>query len=110
MAPLGMQNYAIHDSQLTASSETTVERQKYGKQSARLNYKYSWRAEAKKGTYLQVSFGRLATVRGIATQGDKEKPLWVTSFMIKHSLDGTTWKDLKVLKTCTVVENLLHQP
>lgn len=96
---MGMENYGIDDSQITASHEPTIEKEKYDKHSVRLHNKYSWRPDARSDSYLQVSFGMVATVTGIATQGDNEKPFWVKSYKILYSSDGNNWKYFKVLRT-----------
>ena len=101
-----MENYGIDDNQISASSETIKEREKYGKQSARLNSKYIWRAKgaAKANEYIQVDLGQTKSVTGIAIQGDNTR--YVTKFKIRYSVDGKSWMDYQVryTKMCRCVK------
>lgn len=88
-----MQSYGIDNSQLSASSETSIEKEKFGAHSGRLNDKFAWRAKenAAKGEYLQIDLGELKRVTAIATQGDTNASAWVTSFKVDYSSDNETW-------------------
>lgn len=98
--PLGMQNNGIDNSQISASSETSIEREKYGAHSARLHGNFAWRADenAAIGEFLQIDFGELKTVTAIATQGDSIASLWVTSFKLHYSYDNRTWEQLNQVR------------
>lgn len=93
-----MQTYSIDNSQITASSQTSSEPEKYGTQSARIDDNYAWRAKAgaTKGEYLQVDLGEIMTVTAVATQGDNGGSSWITTFTVKYSLNNETWKDFQV--------------
>jgi len=88
-----MESYAIEDAQLTASSTTTVEADKYGTHSARLNGKFAWRTSSTGNEYIQVDLGEIKTLTAIATQGDTVASAWVTSFAVKYSADNVSWED-----------------
>lgn len=94
-----MENYGIDNSQISASSETSIESSKYGPQSARLNNMYVWRANENRteGEYIQIDLGQLKTLTAVAVQGDENGLSWVTSFTIKNSNDNQTWEEFQVI-------------
>ena len=98
-----MQSYGIDNSQISASSETSLERELYGKQSARLKDRYAWRAQDNptKNEYLQIDLGQTKTVTAVATQGDKNGNAWVKSFEVKYSADNKTWNHAEVKVSIT---------
>ena len=95
-----MASYGIDNSQISVSSETGTEKEKYGKQSARLYSTYAWRSKEKPSNseYLQVDLGQIKTITGIAIQGDPDKDMRVTSFNFTYSVDNRSWKTVEVEK------------
>ncbi|XP_020911637.1 receptor-type tyrosine-protein phosphatase F, partial [Exaiptasia diaphana] len=45
--------------------------------------------------YIQIDFGKMATLTGIATQGDHTDDKWVKTYILKYSFDGIQWNDYK---------------
>ncbi|XP_028513073.1 uncharacterized protein LOC110232869 [Exaiptasia diaphana] len=43
--------------------------------------------------YIQIDFGKIITLTGIATQGDHTMDKWVKTYNIKYSIDGIQWND-----------------
>ena len=101
MAPLGMENGAISDSQISASSQGNDNN---GPQRARLNRKQegkkmgAW-CSLKNDIYqwLQVDLGTYTTVTRIATQGRNEWYQWVTKYRLQYSEDGVNFHLYKAL-------------
>ena len=95
--PLGMQNGAIPNSALTASSEAGVA---HSPNRGRLNYATpapaAWSsggAHYLKNSWFQVDFGSWTKVTRIATQGRKYAYEWVTRYRVSYSYDGIFFKD-----------------
>ncbi|CAH3183147.1 unnamed protein product, partial [Porites lobata] len=94
--PLGMQNGAIPDSALTASSKAGVA---HSPKRGRLNYATppaAWSsggAHYLKNSWFQVDFGSWTKVTRIATQGRKYAYEWVTRYRVSYSYDGIFFKD-----------------
>ena len=92
-APLGMENGAISDAQINASSQWDENRPA---RNARLNFKgngtFGWTTLRNDQTqWLQVYLGNFSTVTGVATQGSPDNnKQWVTKYMIQYSDDGVT--------------------
>ena len=95
-AALGMQNEAITDARITASSmwgenhspararlNLIVERMKRGAWSARQNNLNQW---------IQVDLGEVTKVTHIATQGRQDASQWVKSYSLQY---GNPWKHFK---------------
>ena len=93
-----MQNYGIDNSQISASSETSVDRERHGKQSARLKDRYAWRAQdfPTGNEYLQIDLGQTKTVTAVETQGDRNANAWVKSFEVQYSANNRTWNHAEV--------------
>ena len=95
--PLGMENGAISDVQITASSQRN---DRQAARNARLNFKgqkLAWGWET--GTnefykWLQVDLGNKTSVTGVATQGSSDEAL-VTKYKLQHSDDGLTFQNYK---------------
>ena len=102
MSPLGLENGAISDAQISASSQWD---NKLGSHRARLNGNPTgkgmgaWCAlNNDKNQWLQVDLGRYTTVTRIATQGRSDSSQWVTKYLLQYSDDGVNflwYKDLK---------------
>ena len=41
--------------------------------------------------YLQIKFGQIFQISGVATQGRADSAQWVKSYKLEYSTDGTTW-------------------
>ena len=95
--PLGMENGAISNGQITASSEWDVN---YAAIQGRLNFqgnqykKGSWSArKSNKNQWLQVDLGSEHTkVTRVATQGRHDYPQWVTKYKLQYSNDGVNFQ------------------
>ena len=107
--PLGMQDGAILDSQITASSET----QGFESYKARLDGPSCWRgAKNSPGEYLEVNFGRKEYVKAIRTQADPRQDNWTKKFYIAYSL-GSGWKNITEpynvrVKVCSSYSNVTY--
>ena len=101
MAPLGMENGAISDAQISASSQLD---DNHGPHRARLNRKQEGN---KKGAWsslnndiyqwLQVDIGTYTTVTRIATQGRSDMSQWVIKYRLQYSEDGVNFHFYKAL-------------
>ena len=91
-----MQNGAIPDSALTASSKAGVA---HSPKKGRLNYATppaAWSsggAHYLKNSWFQVDFGSWTKVTRIATQGRKYAYEWVTRYRVSYSYDGIFFKE-----------------
>ncbi|XP_032228825.2 uncharacterized protein LOC116612317 [Nematostella vectensis] len=94
--PLGLENYGISDSQLRTiySDDGIADRysDKRGPYSSRLHAPHAYRAvlHPVHTVYLQVDLLQPKTVTGVATQGDPEEPMWVTSYSVEYALESGT--------------------
>lgn len=86
--PLGMENFQIANSQLSASSEL---RAQAGPSVGRLNHftsdtrSGSWVSKVNdENQWFQVDFLRTVKVTGLATQGRKHWPQWVKEFTVSY--------------------------
>ena len=91
-APLGMENNAISDGQISASSQ---EDDDHAANQARLHAKISsgksggWAAlQNNVNQWLQVDLGTYTRVTRVATQGRNSFSGWVTKYMLQYSDDG----------------------
>ena len=101
MSPLGMENGAISDAQISASSQWD---NNLGSHRARLNGNPTGKGTGAwcalnndKNQWLQVDLGRYTTVNYIATQGRSDSSQWVTKYWLQYSDDGVNflwYKDL----------------
>ncbi|PFX14396.1 Receptor-type tyrosine-protein phosphatase delta [Stylophora pistillata] len=92
---LGMENGAIPDSGITASSELSANTPA---KNGRLNYTLgsSWCARiSDTNPYLQVDLQTLHIICAVSTQGNSQEDQWVKNYTIKFSDDGTTWTGYK---------------
>ncbi|XP_066287775.1 uncharacterized protein [Branchiostoma lanceolatum] len=91
-SPLGMESGDIEDSQLSASSS---HKNGWSPQEARLNHDRAWRpSKDSTSEWLQIDLLERKAITGIQTQGDETfRPyyMYVTSFKLVHSDDGTNW-------------------
>ncbi|XP_073259033.1 uncharacterized protein [Porites lutea] len=102
IAPLGMENGAISDAQISASSQWD---NNHGPRRARLNGKRSagngvgaWCAITNDiYQWLQVDLRKYTTVTRIATQGRSDWNQWVTKYRLQYSEDGVNFHFYKAL-------------
>ncbi|XP_033111515.1 retinoschisin-like [Anneissia japonica] len=96
--PLGVEDGSIPADQLTASSEW---RPSHGSQRGRLNTLYishnegtgAWSARFNdQNQWIQVDLGTLKNVRGVITQGRNNEMQWVTSYEVRHSVNGNSFE------------------
>lgn len=95
--PLGMQDRQILDHQLTASSEGMwFNLRKFKARDARLWLtSSSWVCGVMDpDPWIQISFApEIKLICGIATQGSSSHDWWTTSYKLKYSLTGKSWRD-----------------
>uniref|UniRef100_A0A452URJ8 Coagulation factor VIII n=1 Tax=Ursus maritimus TaxID=29073 RepID=A0A452URJ8_URSMA len=95
--PLGMENKAISDAQITASSYLNSMFATWSPSQARLHLQgrtNAWRPQANNpNEWLQVDFQKTMKVTGITTQGVKSllTSMYVKEFLIASSQDGHNW-------------------
>ena len=95
-----MENKAISDAQITASSQSDDD---HSARQARLHSKSSgskrgggWSALKNDiNTWLQVDLGSYTTVTRVATQGMDGHDQWVTKYRVQYSDDGDTFHFFK---------------
>jgi len=52
----------------------------------------SWCSTTSSNTeYLQINLGKIVTLTGIATQGDRTMDKWVETYTFNYSMDGNLW-------------------
>ncbi|GIY76924.1 EGF-like repeat and discoidin I-like domain-containing protein 3 [Caerostris extrusa] len=90
---MGLENGALMDSQLSASSSyssmSTPENVRLGSDSV-------WSAAySDDKQYLQIDFLDEANVTGIITKGREDEPQWVTAYTVSYSNDGIIWNKIK---------------
>ncbi|XP_078346313.1 uncharacterized protein LOC144631689 isoform X2 [Oculina patagonica] len=97
---LGMQNYQIPDSALSASTSYNIN--SMGPANGRLHFqaksgKYGAWAVSKNDQFqwFAVDFGNFAKVTGIATQGRQDGNWWVKTYSLSFSYDGVFFEDYK---------------
>ena len=103
---LGMQNYQIPDSAITAS---TTYNGYMGPENGRLHF------QAKSGEYgawavskndqfqwFQVDFGSFTKVTGLSTQGRQDGSWWVKTYSLSFSYEGVFFEDYKENNTTKV--------
>ena len=93
--PLGMENEAISDGQITSSSQLD---DNHSARQGRLHYMISgykrggWSALRNDlHQWLQVDLGSYTRVTRVATQGRNAFNEWVTKYNLQHSDDGVTF-------------------
>jgi len=96
--PLGMENGAIKDGQISASSEYTSSN--HGAKYARLNKNIAsgaWAAKTKdQNQWLQVAFDNPMKVIAVATQGRNSiYAQWVSKYKLQYSDDGKSFQYYK---------------
>ncbi|XP_071493269.1 lactadherin-like [Diadema antillarum] len=92
-SPLGLENGAIPDSSITASS---CHRDGLCTQHARLNGPTSWSTSVlNTSQWLQVQFRSNFLLSGIITQGRASYDQYVTSYKLSYSLDSMVWTEYK---------------
>lgn len=91
LGPLGLEDYRIQDSQLTASSKHL---DNYGPKDGRLHGPRAWvAAQASHGQWFQVDFMREVKVTEIWTQGRNHAFQFSKSYHVSYSLDAVTFLD-----------------
>ena len=87
---------AIHDNQITASSEYSPS---LAPRMARLSsqvYGSSWSALVNDvNQWLQVDFLQNVTLSKLATQGRHSVSQWVLSYLLSYSMDGSAFENYK---------------
>ncbi|KAK3699402.1 hypothetical protein QZH41_018563 [Actinostola sp. cb2023] len=98
--PLGMQNGAIQNEQLTSSSDFskyhTAARGRVGTVPDANGQAGGWCAggnHINQFQYLQLHFGQRRRICRVATQGMAEFPIWVTGYSMEFSNNGHIWAD-----------------
>ncbi|XP_070606072.1 coagulation factor V isoform X2 [Erythrolamprus reginae] len=108
--PLGMENRAIKDSEITASSYKKNWWSSWEPSLARLNLKgrtNAWQPKVNnKDQWLQIDLQRLTKITSIIIQGAKSMPteMYVKTFSIHYTDDNSTWKPY--LDVCTAIEKV----
>ncbi|XP_078355294.1 lactadherin-like, partial [Oculina patagonica] len=97
---LGLENYAIPDSSITASSTYSPGSTWYMPGNGRLHFKRTsgrygaWIAGNKRENgWFQVDFGRFVKVTIISTQGREDAARWVKNYRVTCSYDGQFFRD-----------------
>nr|XP_058953353.1 uncharacterized protein LOC131780773 [Pocillopora verrucosa] len=94
---LGMENGAIPDNKLTASTEQSANTPA---KNGRMNYisGSSWCARASDtNPYLQIDLQTLHIICAVSTQGNSQADQWVKTYTLQLSTDGITWTLYKEL-------------
>ena len=87
--PLGLESGRIPNAKITSSSAYNA---RYTAPNGRLNKPFCWIARHKNhNQWFKVDFGRVTTVRKIATQGRRDANQWVTRYKLTYSLDTLHW-------------------
>ncbi|PFX30092.1 Down syndrome cell adhesion molecule-like protein 1-like [Stylophora pistillata] len=92
---LGMENGAIQDNEITASS---IQNGSTPAKNGRLNYTSgsSWCAgTGNSKPYLQIDLKTLHIICAVSAQGNSHADQWVTNYTLQLSTDGTTWEDYR---------------
>ena len=92
---LGMENGAIPDNKLTASTEQSANTPA---KNGRMNYisGSSWCARASDtNPYLQIDLQALHIICAVSTQGNSQADQWVKTYTLQLSTDGITWTHYK---------------
>ena len=89
-APLGMENGAISDDKIIASSEWNEHAATYARLNYRIQGAWGWVSKASDySQWLQVDLGSHTSVTAVATQGspDANNINWVTKYKLKYRGD-----------------------
>ena len=94
--PVGMENGAIPDSQISASSSYHSSKPHYARLNSKpvqRNRKGSWSAGSDDSSqWLQIDLGdQFTNVTCVATQGRQDYPQWVTKYNLQYSNDAITF-------------------
>ena len=111
---LGLEDFRIQDSQLTAQSyyeslsiEGGISVDTHPR-CARLNNNCAWCAPRGSGQYLQVDLRRDFIITGIATQGlEALVDYYVRKYKVSHSRDGHTWSTVSITVTWLFVKLMI---
>lgn len=97
--PMGLEDGRVLSGQLSASTQHNYN---HGPDRGRLNQRSgsgrtgAWSAKTKNNKqWIQIDFGRVTTLTGIATQGRYDAHQWVTSYIVRYSNDGQRFRDYK---------------
>ncbi|KXJ16676.1 Coagulation factor VIII [Exaiptasia diaphana] len=90
--PFGLEKGGkLGDIKITSSS--TVDNS-HDASDGRLYGNTSWCSSTSSNSeYIQIDFGKMVTLTGIATQGDHTMDKWVKTYIIKYSINGIQWND-----------------
>ena len=109
--PVGMQDGWILDQQLTASSEGMwLNLRVFKPRDARLwQLSTSWVSSViDRHPWIQISFApEIKLISGIATQGNPSHDWWTTSYTLKYSIIGKSWRDYKSAKETVKVNKTI---
>ncbi|XP_078346809.1 EGF-like repeat and discoidin I-like domain-containing protein 3 [Oculina patagonica] len=97
---LGLEDYTIPDSSITASSMVATGTTWYMPGNGRLHFKRisgrygAWsNGNLRENSWFQVDFGRSVKVTMFATQGRQDVDQWVTKYRVSYSNDGVFFQD-----------------
>jgi len=97
---LGLENYAIPDSSITASSYLAPGTNLYIPGNGRLDFRLkaghcgAWSAaNLRDNSWFQVNFGRFVEVTIVSTQGRDDALQWVKKYRLTYSYDGSFFRD-----------------
>ena len=109
-APLGMENNAISDGQISASSQVDED---HAANQARLHAKISgskgggWSAlKNDPNQWLQVDLGTYTRVTHVATQGRNSFSGWVTKYLLQYSDDGFIFRSYEEAANASAMVSL----
>ena len=102
--PLGLEDKRIVDGGLSAS---TFYNHNLAPWLGRINSIRSWSARVNNARqWLQIDFGNVARVTGIATQGRRDAHQWVTRYVLSYG-DGTNFRAYRERRKIRVSESLV---
>lgn len=102
--PLGLEDKRIVDGGLSAS---TFYNHNLAPWLGRINSIRSWSARVNNARqWLQIDFGNVARVTGIATQGRRDAHQWVTRYVLSYG-DGTNFRAYRERRQIRVSEPLI---
>ena len=92
---------------MTASSEySNSDKAHYGRLNGTRGDGWCSKTSSSNNDWLQIDFGKVTGVCGIATQGDRNGNEWTTHFKLSFSADGNSWAPYKD-KNNTEVVNII---
>ncbi|XP_074627404.1 contactin-associated protein-like 5 [Acropora palmata] len=91
---LGIANQSIIlDNQMTSSSQLTAATQaSYGRLNGKRGNGWCAKTANNSHDWLQVDLGKMVHICSLFVQGEVSGSRWVTTFQLRYSTDGNTWK------------------